>query len=238
MQKLNHVAIIMDGNGRWAKNNNLPRTFGHTFGVNVACNIINESIALGLKQLTLFALSTENMKRPPVEVNFILKLFERLLKNEVQNFIEKGVRFKFIGDIQSLAPQIRDLSYYSEKKSSSNSGLIVTIAVNYSGRWHLSNVARELALESKNGKIEANDISEDVIQSKIQELVTTDPDLLIRTGDEHRISNFMLWSLAYTEIYFSERFWPDFTKEDFNVACDFYRTKNRRYGLIKDAEYE
>ena len=236
--KPNHVAIIMDGNGRWAKQSHLPRIFGHTFGVNAASNIIAASIKHGIKQLTLFALSTENMQRPLAEVNFILKLFERMLLREVQSFIAQNVKFRFIGERKDLPIKLQDLMNLSEEKSSDNNGLIVTIAVNYSGRWQIANAAQELASKVEAKQLSAKDISEDVFNKQINDLTISDPDLLIRTGSEQRISNFMLWSLAYTEIYFSNSYWPDFNQQEFASALDFFQQKNRRYGLIERAEYE
>ena len=238
MQEPKHIAIIMDGNGRWAKQNHLPRIFGHTFGVSVANNIINASLDRGVKQLTLFALSTENMKRPAVEVNFILKLFERMLRREVKTFIDKNVKFRFIGDLSIMPTKLLDLIRYSESNSKDNDALTVTIAVNYSGRWQLSNVCKGIAEQVEAGNISSNEINEGMIQGKIDYLTLSNPDLLIRTGSEQRVSNFMLWSIAYTEIYFSKRFWPDFTLDDFEDALSFFNNKERRYGLIGSKEYE
>ena len=238
MQKPKHIAIIMDGNGRWAKHNHLPRIFGHTFGVSVASSIINACLDRGIKHLTLFALSTENMKRPAVEVNFILKLFERMLQREVKTFIARNVKLRFIGDLSTMPTKLFDLIRHSEFNSKENDALTVTIAVNYSGRWQLSNVCKSIAEEVKLGHISPNEITEDMIQEKIDYLTLSNPDLLIRTGSEQRVSNFMLWSIAYTEIYFSKRFWPDFSLDDFEDALSFFNNKERRYGLIGSKEYE
>ncbi|MEE3003649.1 MAG: polyprenyl diphosphate synthase [Pseudomonadota bacterium] len=233
----NHVAIIMDGNGRWAQNSCLPRLCGHTIGVNVARKIIDSSIKLSLSQLTLFALSIENMSRPHQEVSFLLKLFAKMIKQDLQYFSQKNVKFNFIGERAALPEELRDLLSYAEKITSNNSGLLLTIAVNYSGRWHLLNSFKDILNDINSNKL-SSDIDEELISKKINASLVSDPDLVIRTGGEKRISNFLLWSLAYSEIYFSDCYWPDFSAEHFLKALDYYRNSERRFGLISGVEYE
>lgn len=227
-----HVAIIMDGNGRWAQRYHLPRVYGHRLGLETAKKLVDQAIAVGVGQLTLFALSTENMRRPRAEVDFLLALFAKMLRDELAYFLAKNVRLRIIGDRVLFPESLQSLIKHAEEKSSENNGLDLTIAVNYSGRWQLAEVTKALVAEGVQG------ISEALINTRINACVLSDPDLLIRTGNEQRISNFMLWSLAYTELYFSEKLWPEFSAADFDTALEVYAVRNRRYGSIKGECYE
>ncbi|MBT4884792.1 MAG: di-trans,poly-cis-decaprenylcistransferase [Legionellales bacterium] len=233
-----HIAVIMDGNGRWAKGLNLPRVYGHRVGVDVAKKIIDQTINLGIKQLTLFAFSTENMNRPKVEVLFLLKLFEKILEQELDCFLEKNIKLKFIGNLEKLPIKLKDLVLSASEKSCKNNGMVVLIAINYSGRWQLSEVVKEIARDVSHGDTAIDSIDEKLVSAKINNTCISDPDLLIRTGGEFRVSNFMLWSLAYSEVYFVDKLWPDFTDKDLIAALNFYATRNRRYGLLEETEYE
>ena len=227
-----HVAVIMDGNGRWAQRSHLPRVYGHRMGLETAKRLVEHAIGSGISQLTLFALSTENMQRPRAEVDFLLALFAKMLRDELAFFLVKNVRLQIIGNRQVLPQSLQELIEHSEEKSKDNSGLLLTIAVNYSGRWQLTEVAKSLLNEA------AEPIDEALISARINASVTSDPDLLIRTGNEQRISNFMLWSLAYTELYFSDKLWPDFSGDDFEAALAAFAARNRRYGSIEVGSYE
>jgi len=233
-----HIAIIMDGNGRWAKKINLPRVYGHRSGVDVAKKIIDEAIRKNIKQLTLFAFSTENMNRPKVEVLFLLKLFEKILEQELKYFLEKDIRLKFIGDLEKLPTKLKNLTTSSSEKTFKNKAITVVIAINYSGRWQISEVVKEVARTVSHGDVSIDSIDENLVATKINNLCGSDPDLLIRTGGEYRVSNFMLWSLAYTEVYFTKKLWPDFSVNDLTEALDFYAARNRRYGLLEETEYD
>ena len=233
-----HIAIIMDGNGRWAKKLNLPRVYGHRSGVDVAKKIIDEAIRKNIKQLTLFAFSTENMNRPKVEVLFLLKLFEKILEQELKYFLEKDIRLKFIGDLEKLPTKLKNLTTSSSEKTFKNKAITVVIAINYSGRWQISEVVKEVARTVSHGDLPVDSIDENLVATKINNLCGSDPDLLIRTGGEYRVSNFMLWSLAYTEVYFTKKLWPDFSVNDLTEALDFYAARNRRYGLLEETEYD
>jgi len=233
-----HIAIIMDGNGRWAKKINLPRVYGHRSGVDVAKKIIDEAIRKNIKQLTLFAFSTENMNRPKVEVLFLLKLFEKILEQELKYFLEKDIRLKFIGDLEKLPTKLKNLTTSSSEKTFKNKAITVVIAINYSGRWQISEVVKEVARTVSHGDLPVDSIDENLVATKINNLCGSDPDLLIRTGGEYRVSNFMLWSLAYTEVYFTKKLWPDFSVNDLTEALDFYAARNRRYGLLEETEYD
>lgn len=233
-----HIAIIMDGNGRWAKKINLPRVYGHRSGVDVAKKIIDEAIRKNIKQLTLFAFSTENMNRPKVEVLFLLKLFEKILEQELKYFLEKDIRLKFIGDLEKLPTKLKNLIAESSEKTFKNNAITVLIAINYSGRWQISEVVKEVARTVSHGDVSIDSIDENLVATKINNLCGSDPDLLIRTGGEYRVSNFMLWSLAYTEVYFTKKLWPDFSVNDLTEALDFYAARNRRYGLLEETEYD
>ena len=227
-----HVAVIMDGNGRWAQRCHLPRVYGHRMGLETAKKLVDQAIVAGVGQLTLFALSTENMRRPRAEVEFLLALFAKMLRDELAYFLLKNVRLHIIGDRSTFPEVLQALITEAENKSRDNNGLILTIAVNYSGRWQLAEVTKALVSEGE------QDISEELISARINAYVLSDPDLLIRTGNEQRISNFMLWSLAYTELYFSEKLWPDFSATDFDIALEVYAARNRRYGGIAGGSYE
>ena len=229
-----HVAIIMDGNGRWAKQRKLPRTAGHKEGVKATQEIIKASGEAGVKYLTLFAFSSENWDRPKNEVTALMDLFLRSLENEAQNLADNGVRLKFLGQVDAFSQKLFDQMQRAEQLTENNDKLYLNIAVNYGGKWDICQAAKAVAEEYKKGTLSLSDIDEAKFESR---LVTNDmpaPDLFIRTGGETRISNFLLWQLAYTELYFSEVLWPEFTSGELNKAFEAYRSRHRRFGKTQE----
>ena len=235
-----HVAIIMDGNGRWATNKGLPRSFGHNKGVSVLKEIIKVSKNLGCKVLTVYAFSTENWTRPSKEVNFLINLFSEVLKNEIERIHEESIKIKFIGDLTPFPETLKKIIYDSESLTKNNTFLL-NVCANYGGRQEIVNVAKELALKSSSGEIKPSEVNEELFNSALLTKGIKDPELLIRTSGEKRISNFLLWQLAYSEIYISEVLWPDFNESDFLKAIIDYQSRNRRFGGIEslpDESYE
>lgn len=230
----NHVAIIMDGNGRWAKQRKLPRTAGHREGVKSTQEVIKASGEAGVKYLTLFAFSSENWNRPQTEVSALMDLFMRSLENEVQNLAENGVRLKFLGETSAFSKKLFKQIQKSEEITSKNEKLFLNIAVNYGGKWDILNATKTLINEVQNGELSLTDINDEVLESKLATQDIPAPDLFIRTGGEQRISNFLLWQLAYTELYFSEALWPDFSPQELKKAFEAYRSRQRRFGRTQE----
>ncbi len=229
-----HVAIVMDGNGRWAKQRGLPRIAGHRQGSKTVRNIVEYAGELKLKTLTLFAFSIENRARPESEVSFLMELFLDSLENNTKSLHENNVRLRIIGDHAQfdakLLRQIRD----SETLTANNTGLNLVIAINYSGRWDIAQAARRLCEKAVEKEITPEHITPEVFQKYLCLHDLEDPDLLIRTSGEQRLSNFMLWQFAYTEIYFTPTYWPDFNRASFDEALRFYQTRQRRFGLTPE----
>jgi undecaprenyl diphosphate synthase len=225
-----HVAIIMDGNGRWATRRGLPRQAGHRAGVKAARSIVQTAARRGIDVLTLFAFSSENWKRPPREVRFLMSLFTEALQREIAELHRNNVRLSFIGDRSALASALTRQMEEGEALTHDNPGLRLVIAVAYGGRWDLVQAARRLAEEACAGRIEPGAIDEARLGSELAVAALPDPDLFIRTGGEMRISNFLLWNLAYTELYFSPLLWPDFDAAALDAALDFYAGRERRFG--------
>jgi len=234
-----HVAIIMDGNGRWATRRGLPRQAGHRAGVKAARGIVQTAARRGIDVLTLFAFSSENWKRPPREVRFLMSLFTEALQREIAELHRNNVRLSFIGDRSALASALTRQMEEGEALTHDNPGLRLVIAVAYGGRWDLVQAARRLAEEACAGRIEPGAIDEARLGSELAVAALPDPDLFIRTGGEMRISNFLLWNLAYTELYFSPLLWPDFDAAALDAALDFYAGRERRFGrTTAEAEVE
>ena len=229
-----HIAIIMDGNGRWATRQNKPRLHGHRAGVKSLQRAIQCALNNRIETLTVFALSTENMQRPMQEVDFLLGLLEQVLAQEIVKLHAQGVKLHFIGAVDVLPKKLQNVVRTAEKKTNANKVLNLNIALNYSGRWHIQQMLDHMLHRKHND--EAVSIAD--IQNYFHQDIISDPDLLIRTGGEQRISNFMLWSLAYTELYFTNVFWPDFAEADFDKALAFYRQRERRFGQIQGAPNE
>jgi undecaprenyl diphosphate synthase len=221
-----HIAIIMDGNGRWAKQRLLPRVAGHRKGVEAVRAAVRSCVEHGVEFLTLFAFSSENWRRPSDEVSVLMQLFMRALEQEVTKLHENEIRFKVIGDTSRFEPRIRDLISAGEAMTADNTRLTLTVAANYGGRW---DVTQALNLFLKNNVLK-NEIREEDLAPYLAMSYAPEPDLFIRTGGEQRISNFLLWQLAYTELYFTETLWPDFDAAALDQAIDFYRSRERRFG--------
>ncbi|WP_126444509.1 polyprenyl diphosphate synthase [Sulfuricystis multivorans] len=226
-----HLAIIMDGNGRWAKQRLLPRVAGHKQGLEAVRRIVAASIERGIEYLTLFAFSSENWRRPPEEVGFLMNLFMAALEREVGKLHQNGVRLRVIGDLAAFEPRLIDLIRRGENLTAENKRLTLTIAANYGGRWDMMQAVNGLALAfpEKAGNYGEGDLEPFLAMSYAPE-----PDLFIRTGGEQRISNFLLWQLAYTELYFTDTFWPDFDAAALDAAIESYRKRERRFGRTSE----
>jgi undecaprenyl diphosphate synthase len=224
-----HVAIIMDGNGRWAQARGKPRVFGHTRGVDAVRSTLQACGERGIGYLTLFAFSSENWRRPPDEVSTLMKLFVSALRREVAKLIELGVRMRVVGDLSAFDGELRQLIVESEQKTEANTRLQLTICANYGGRWDIAQAAsRAVAARSVDG---AGPLKEEDIARHLALSFAPDPDLLIRTGGERRVSNFLLWQLAYAELHFTDVLWPDFDSAELDRALAWYATRQRRFGM-------
>ncbi len=225
-----HVAIIMDGNGRWAKKRLMPRIAGHSSGAETVRKIIQSCIDKKIEVLTLFAFSSENWKRPEKEVSRLMDLFSIVLTRDTKKLNKQNARLKVIGDRTAFSPKLQKKIANAEGITENNSGLMVAIAANYGGRWDILNAARQLAKRAAVGEINSFDIDQKMFSSELALQEYPEPDLFIRTGGEQRISNFLLWQLAYTELYFTETLWPDFNEAEFNQALDYFSSRQRRFG--------
>jgi len=225
-----HVAIIMDGNGRWARSRGMPRVAGHRASVKVVRKIVEECAERGVHYLTLFAFSSENWSRPADEVGVLMGLFLDALVREVADLHRNQVRLRFIGDRESLGQELKQRIQDAETLTASNTGLGLMVAVAYGGRWDIAQGCRSLAADVQAGKIDVAEISEEQIAARLALAGIPDPDLLIRTGGEQRISNFLLWNLAYTELYFSEALWPEFSPAHLKAAFEHFAQRERRFG--------
>ena len=233
-----HIAIIMDGNGRWATKKGLPRSFGHNQGVSVLKKILKAAKNLGCKVITVYAFSTENWTRPTKEVDFLINLFSEVLKNEIKEIHEESTKIKFIGDLTPFPKNLKEIISSSESLTENNNKVLFNVCVNYGGRQEIVKVAKELALKSSAGEIKPSEINEELFNSELLTGGIKDPELLIRTSGEKRISNFLLWQLAYSEIYISEVLWPDFDESEFYKAIIDYQSRNRRFGGIESLPNE
>ena len=228
-----HVAIIMDGNGRWAKAKGKPRTYGHTEGAKRVADVTRAAGEMGVKYVTLYAFSTENWNRAEEEVTALMKLFRGYLKTCVKDADENNMRIRVIGDRTRLAQDIQDSIDYVEKHTEAYDGVTLTLAINYGGRDELTRAVRKIADEAAAGSIKTEDITEDMISAHLDAPDIPDPDLLIRTCGEERISNFLLWQLAYTEFYFTDIAWPEFDGDRLRQAIEAYSARDRRFGNAK-----
>lgn len=231
-----HVAIIMDGNGRWARRRALPRFFGHRQGVKALKTAVRFASDQGISTLTVYAFSTENWQRPTEEVNFLLDLMYKTLVQEIEELIAEGVRIIQIGDRTSLSPEVQKMWEEVEKITAQNKGLTLNIAFNYGGRQELVAVARQLAQQAAQGEINPQEISEATISGLLYTSHSGEPDLIIRTGGEFRLSNFLLWQAAYSEIYVSHVLWPDFDEKEFALALEDFARRERRFGQVLTKE--
>jgi undecaprenyl diphosphate synthase len=226
----------MDGNGRWAQVRGKPRTFGHIKGARVAKKIITACSEKGISHLTLYAFSTENWLRPAAEVLFLMNLLRRYLKKETNNLMKKNIRFRTIGEIERLPRDIQNAIEYATNQTAGNTGLTLTFAISYGSRQEITLAMKSLANKVKSGEIDANEIDEVKIHHEMMTKGQPDPDLIIRTSGEHRLSNFLLWQAAYSEFYFSETLWPDFSVADLEIAILSYLKRDRRFGMTNQHE--
>lgn len=235
MQKLPaHVAIIMDGNGRWAQQRGLDRVFGHQQGVNALREIIETAAGLGLGYLTLYAFSTENWRRPDDEVSALMNLMVHSLNNETVTLTKNNIKLRIIGDIERLSDDVRKRLQETVRETSSGTGLTLVVALSYSSRWEITEALRKIGYDIQQGKLNADMIDESKIEDYLCTKGIPDPELMIRTSGELRISNFLLWQLAYTELYFTDILWPDFGKEDFYRSIIDYQKRERRFGKTSE----
>jgi len=226
-----HVAIIMDGNGRWATSRRLPRVAGHSRGVDAVRTAIESAIAAGVEYLTLFAFSSENWKRPPDEVSVLMRLFVSSLQREVDNMRRNGVRLRVVGQIETFEPRLRELIARAQEQSAGNTRLNLTVCASYGGRWDIVQAAQRFAQESTAGTCPADEAG---FERYLSMSFAPDPDLLIRTGGERRISNFLIWQMAYAELYFTDALWPDFGRAEFTGALEWYAQRERRFGRTSE----
>ena len=229
-----HIAIVMDGNGRWAKSRGLPRPSGHQKGVKSVRTIVKHCAKIGVNTLTLFAFSSENMKRPSKEVGLLFKLFLTVLRNETKKLKDNNIKLDIIGDLSVFTPEIQNLAKKTQQLLQNNTGLNLVIAANYGGQWDIAEAAKKVAAKAAKGEINPESIDNKVFSVHIALAQYPRVDLLIRTGGEFRISNFLLWQLAYTELYFCEVLWPEFSEDDFVEALNWYATQQRRFGKTQE----
>ena len=227
-----HVAIIMDGNGRWAKKRNLPRTSGHIEGVKRVEDIVRVAGKMGVSVLTIFAFSTENWTRPRTEVSMLMRTLIAVLNKKIRELSKANVKLKFIGNREGVSAAVLKAIDTAMELTKDNTGLILNIAFNYGGRSEILNAIQRIAADVKNNKLNINNITEESVNEALYTRGLPDPDLLIRTSGEQRISNFLLWQLSYAELYFTEKFWPDFTEDEFKKAIEEFQSRERRYGNI------
>lgn len=227
-----HVAVIMDGNGRWAQERGEDRVVGHINGVESMRKTIRAAVECGVEYLTVYAFSTENWGRPEREVTALMELLCTTIANETDELKQNGVRIRFIGDIQALSKEVRTAISKSEKETFQNRKLTLIIAVNYSSRWEITQMVRKVAVQVRDEGLQVHDITADTVAANLATAGIPDPDLLIRTSGELRLSNFLLWQLSYSELYFTDIYWPDFDEEAFYEAIREYQHRDRRYGLL------
>jgi len=225
-----HVAIIMDGNGRWASKRLLPRTAGHAKGVQSVRRAVEACGKLGVRYLTLFAFSSENWRRPAEEVTLLMRLFVQALEREVARLQEQGVRLHVVGDLSAFEPRLQELILQAQAQTAHNDALHLTIAANYGGRWDILQATRRMLSERPELATEPEKIDESVFESYLSMAWAPEPDLFIRTGGEQRVSNFLIWQLAYAELFFTDCYWPDFGEDELLKAFEWYRNRERRFG--------
>ena len=224
----------MDGNGRWANHRQLPRVAGHRAGVENVRLIVEKCAQLGIDVLTVFAFSSENWRRPPAEVRLLMELFSGALEQEVEKLNTNGVRLRVIGDRGQFPQKLRDRIVDVEHVTSNNQGLNLVIAANYGGRWDVTQATRQIAEDVAAGRLQPESVTEELISSRLSLPDLPEPDLFIRSGGERRISNYLLWQLAYTELYFTDCLWPDFDEIEFDKALESFATRQRRFGMTGD----
>lgn len=223
-----HVAIIMDGNGRWAAERGKERSFGHQAGVDTVRRITSECVRLGVKYLTLYTFSTENWNRPEDEVSALMGLVLSSLEDEI--FMKNNVRFRVIGDVKRLPESVRTKLRETEEHTATNTTMTMVVALSYSARWEMTHALQNIVTDVQSGRVHADDVNEELVGQYLETAFMPDPDLLIRTGGELRVSNFLLWQIAYSELYFCDTYWPDFNEADLHRAIMDYQGRQRRFG--------
>lgn len=229
-----HIAIIMDGNGRWAKQRRQPRFMGHRAGVKAVENIVKHCAEIGVSVLSLFAFSSENWRRPSKEVSLLMELFALSLKQQAKRLHKNNIRLQIIGDISKFSTSLQKQISQAEELTANNSGLIINVAANYGGQWDITQAVQKVAKRVQSGQLDAAEITEELIAAELTTASISDPDLFVRTGGEQRVSNFMLWQMAYTEFYFSETLWPDFDAEQLDNAIWSFNQRERRFGKTSE----
>ena len=229
-----HVAIIMDGNHRWARARHLPGAAGHRAGARAVRPVAERAAEMGIEALTLFAFSTENWNRPRREVTLLIELMKRLLKDDVEELAARSIRVRIVGERERFEGEVRELMERAEELTGTNTGMQLNLAVSYGGRWDIASAARRLAERVRAGELDPAAIDEDTLGAEISMADGPAPDLCIRTGGDHRISNFLLWQFAYTELYFTDTFWPDFDDAALDLACEDFACRQRRFGRRPD----
>lgn len=227
-----HIAIIMDGNGRWAQQRGMPRTAGHKEGISAIIQTVRTAAKQNIKVLTLYTFSTENWKRPKSEVNYIMQLPKQFLQVHLPELIANNVQIRAIGDIEHLPSHTREAIQFATERTKNNTGLLLNIAINYGGRHEILNAMKKMMADMNDAKLSPDELDEQLFSKYLYTAGMTEPDLLIRTGGEKRISNFLLWQLAYTEFWFTDVLWPDFSEEELLRALREYSNRKRRYGAI------
>ncbi|AFY32978.1 isoprenyl transferase [Calothrix sp. PCC 7507] len=227
-----HVAVIMDGNGRWAKRQGLPRIMGHKAGVDALKDLLRCCQDWGVQALTAYAFSTENWKRPQEEVDFLMTLFQRVLRQELREMVKENVQIRFVGNLQALPPVLQAEISRSIEETQENRGIRFTVATNYGGRQEILQACRAIAEQVQQGLLQPDEIDEELFESHLYTAGIADPDLLIRTSGEMRLSNFLLWQMAYGEIYITDALWPDFNRNEFYRALSAYQQRERRFGKV------
>ncbi|MDD9824443.1 MAG: polyprenyl diphosphate synthase [Gammaproteobacteria bacterium] len=236
--ELQHLVFIMDGNGRWARRRGLPRVAGHRAGVETLRRMVRLVLATPVRALTVFAFSSENWHRPRGEVRRLLELFRESLQRELSELCDRGIRLRFIGGREPFPAALRRSMAEAERNTRDNDRLQLTVAVNYGGRWDIAQACRKLSQQALAGRLSLAEIDESLIAGQLSLADLPDPDLLIRTGGEQRISNYLLWQMAYTELYFTDRLWPDFAAADLESALSWYAGRQRRFGGLDAPERE
>ena len=231
-----HIAIIMDGNGRWAAHRSLPRVAGHRAGAAAVRRTVEAAARMGIGYLTLYAFSTENWKRPRLEIEALMRLLKEFIRKELENIHKNNIRFQVIGRSEGLDPTVLDEVQKAERVTAPNTGMVLSIAINYGGRAEIIDACRQIAWEVAAGRLNPDRIDDELLSKRLYTKTMPDPDLLIRTGGELRVSNFLTWQIAYAEIFVTECLWPDFGEEDFTNALIEYQKRDRRYGGIKDQQ--
>jgi undecaprenyl diphosphate synthase len=229
-----HVAVIMDGNGRWAKQRGKLRTFGHNNGVKAVRETVEVAAEIGIEHLTLYAFSTENWNRPKLEINALMTLLVKTISKETKTLTKNNIRLNAIGDLESLPSScLKELDEAIEK-TKGNTRMTLTLALSYSSKWEITKAIKSIAKNVNSGKLKVEEIDESTLDKHLCTLGIPDPELLIRTSGEHRISNFLLWQIAYAELYFTDKLWPDFNRADFEAAIIDYQGRERRFGKISE----